>query len=86
MLEHLASRRVLPEGLKPKALEDKNPKCYSGQPDFQSFEDWHVATCVMMVSVGLSGPDRDYDCILYLKACLDGQAYDWFLHMVLNPT
>jgi hypothetical protein len=75
---------VLSEGLKPKALEDKNLKRYSGQPDFRAFKDWHVATCVTMANVGLSGPDRDYDRILYLKACLDGQAYEEVIIALYN--
>ena len=65
-----------------KGLQAKLPEAYTGEDDFERFENWVQGLLQSSKLHRLTGQGRDGDRILVAGSCLKGQAETWFNHKV----
>ena len=68
-----------------KGLRAKLPEAYTGEDDFERFENWVQGLLRYFKLHRLTGEERDGDRVLVAGSCLKGQAETWFNHEVERP-
>ena len=68
-----------------KGLRAKLPEAYTGEDNFEHFENWVQGLLRYFKLHRLTGQGRDGDRILVAGSCLKGQAETWFNHEVERP-
>jgi hypothetical protein len=68
-----------------KGMRAKLPEAYTGEDDFERFENWVQGLLRYFKLHRLTGQGRDGDRILVAGSCLKGRAETWFNHEVERP-